>query len=411
MKTEKRISQHAEARHLMDSNSFHQASALILNTIQDHGPHVGLLCDLASSAYLGGQIDLFIRTTRELQNQFQTHQHLLSDKSYMRTCIALGKLLEEIGEVSSALELYQKALLDRPFFQMTQLAFCQEVQVQILRLKSFLGLRSELGEIYQNCAMMSEPDSDLGIEIDHGLMLAESQLLGMEAAQERFRALQIRMEKKTDLRLVYFDLTEELLRQQMAPIDLPFSISELDHFERILFFMSSSRDFSMSLKELQKVQKKMSPLCYLRICILNLSRNNQPEIRRQILLLLEGLGSDSRQVLLKKWSRELSEVKIRTQLQLSAQAVSLQGQSLPLTAGSFELNCLQALMSHRNLSTERMIELGFGIQIDEFAFERLRIAVLRLNKKLSKLTGIPKTLLYSRTQVSLHSEVEIIAAE
>lgn len=407
MLTQKRIEQHQKARELMDASSFHSASEVIINAIHDYGPHVGLLSDLASSAYLGGQIDLFVRTTKELQTQFEAHQNFLSDRSYMRTCLSLGKLLEEIGEVAMALSLYERALTDRKFFQLSQIAFCQKVQIQILRLKAYLGIRSDLGDIYQNCAQMSATDADLGIEIDHGLMLAECQLLGVDAARERFQTLLGKAERKTDLRLIYFDLTEELLRLDQKPPELPFKLTDLDYFEKVLFFMSASNEFTMSIQELQKVQKKMSPMCYLRVCVLNLSRNAQPEIRRQILLLLEGLSSESRQVLLRKWAVELGTARARLPMKLDLTSLSLNGQTLPLIAEGFEQKCLMLLKDQRSWTTEDLIQKAFNIIPDEFALERLRVAILRLNKKLAKLTGLPKTLQHSKLKVSLHSEVEI----
>ena len=70
MMKQKRMDQHQKARLLMDSSAYSSASEVIIEALHDYGPHVGLLSDLASSAYLGGQIDLFVRTTKELQSQF-----------------------------------------------------------------------------------------------------------------------------------------------------------------------------------------------------------------------------------------------------------------------------------------------------------------------------------------------------
>lgn len=404
---QQRMELHQKARELMDKSSFASASKVILSALHDYGPHVGLLSDLASSAYLGGQIDLFVRTTKELHSQFESNHGYLSDKSYMQTCLSLGKLLEEIGEVAIALSLYERALSDRKVFLFSHLPFCQKVQVQILRLKAYLGIRSELAEIYQSSSQISQSDSDLQIEIDHGLMLAECQLLGLQTAKERFLCLLEKIEKKTDMRLVYFDLSEEMLRVGQKPPQLPFALNELDHFEKILFFMSSSADFTMSIQELQKMQKKMSPLCYLRICVLNLSRDAQPEIRKQILLLLEGLSQSSRQLLLKKWAVELGTTNAKLCLKLCPTALSLNGQSIHVASESFEQKCLHAFAKERSLSVECMIQSTFNIIPDEFALERMRIAILRLNKKLAQLTGLPKTIQYTRSKVSLHPEVEI----
>lgn len=402
---QKRIELHQKAQQLMRTNSYASAIEVILEAIRDHGPHVGLLCDLASSAYLCGQIDLFVRTTKEIQTQFQLNHKLLSDKSYMHTCLSLGKLLEEIGEVAQALELYEKALLDRELFHLTHLSFCQQVQVQILRLKSYLGVRTGLSEMYQNCSNLSHSNSDLGIEIDHGLMLAELHLLGIEAAKGRFLTLKNKMESSTDLRLVYFDLTEELLRAGHEPIELPFELGDLDYFEKTLFLMTKSPDFSLSIADLQKIQREMSPLCYLRICILNLARTDQPEMRRQIMFLLEGLSHESRQLLLKKWTHDLAKPQERIALNLKANSVEIHDRSLSLIQDGFEAKGLYLLSEKRSIATDELIQKTFGIFVDDFSIERTRIAILRLNKKLSALTGLPKTILFSREKISLHDSV------
>ena len=66
------------------------------------------------------------------------------------------------------------------------------------------------------------------------------------------------------------------------------------------------------------------------------------------------------------------------------------------------------LSENRSIRTDELIQKTFAIMVDDFSIERSRIAILRLNKKLSKLTGLPKTILFSREKVSLNANVTLV---
>jgi len=107
----------------------------------------------------------------------------------------------------------------------------------------------------------------------------------------------------------------------------------------------------------------------------------------------------------------LGSTKSNVLLKLSPNSLGYDGQNLPLINEGFEQKCLQLLTTQRSFSLAEMIRSTFNIISDEFAYERLRIAILRLNKKLATLTGLPKTILHTKLKVSLHPEVEIFYSE
>ncbi len=405
---QKRFVEHNKAVTLMLAASYEAAISILLSALKNYGPHVGLLSDLASSAYLSGRIDLFNRATSELYEQFQSNKYLLSDESYMKTCLSLGKLLEETAQVSLALKLYEEASLDRPFFKLTQFQFCQKTQIQILRLKSFLGLTHEVGELYRNSIQIAHADTEFDIEIEHSLMLAELSLFGPQVASHRYTSLIKKVKRSNDMNLVFFDLCEELLRLNEITPTRPSNLSDFNTFEEIVLALSKNLNFSLSTQELFKVQRSMSTLCYLRICILNLKRNPQIEVRKQIMLILDSLVPESRIFLEKKWFQELSFSTEQIEIKIESNGVVINSEHIKLPPNGFELNCLHLLAKQPTIATDDIIRLLYDIIPDQFSEERVRIALLRLNKKLKMFSGLHKTVNFTRLKVNLHANVKLI---
>ncbi|RYZ79168.1 MAG: hypothetical protein EOP06_27705, partial [Proteobacteria bacterium] len=180
-----RQEQHKIGRvHLIDGD---YASALLIfeRALQNFGPHVGLLSDIITSYYFLGRIEECAEKTRMLHHELESSKLILSEKSFVRTSIFLGKMWEEQANVAKALAHYEEA--SARSYESADLKI--QAQIQLLRLKAFLGIRSGLSEIYQTCMKYRAETHHLNVELEHGLMLAELCLFGPIAAYERLLAI------------------------------------------------------------------------------------------------------------------------------------------------------------------------------------------------------------------------------
>lgn len=186
--TKLRIQQHAMIQKLIGQEQFIQAQSLIQETINKYGNFIGLISDYCAMAYMNGDYTTFNFQVNRLQLEFYSCQHLLSIESNLRTRLTLAKFLEEKLELANALSVYHYELMPTDQFNETEVILLQKLAAQKLRLQSQLSVRHvEVGQSYLECLNYSSANFDLLVELEHGLVLAEIELLGVEYALPRFK--------------------------------------------------------------------------------------------------------------------------------------------------------------------------------------------------------------------------------
>lgn len=409
-----RLEQHRLGREQMRTGDFAAALTVFQAALQNYGPHVGLLSDLACSYYLLGRSEDYLLTTQILRQEFLTAQPLLSVRSCVQTALVLAKLLEEQGDVEESLRLLV-ASLDK----------CQndgelklKIQVQLLRLRSFLGIPSELASLHQVCLQSRVQTSDLEIELEHGLMLAELQLFGTLSGLQRILDLQLQHELiSADLRLLAIDFIEHSLwaSTSLSSLNLVFLQNlpegDFDAFERAVFHCFRYPEQPLDLGQLNALARQVPPLGLLRLYALTLKLHPQHaqslELKRKFLFLLQNLPADSRTRLLQKWSLQPAQRKLELVFELRQQTLRAHDRELSLKPSSFGGRCLQLLSRRREVPLDEFVRTLFDSDFNLSYYDRVRMALQRFNRELSALTGLPKTLLLQKSQVLLNEEVEV----
>ena len=405
-----RKEKHLEASSLIEKGDFKNAQIILFKANEDFGSHVGLLSDLAGCYYQNVQFDSFEKTVAQLQTEFNQVKSILSEQNSIRTMIYLGKAFEELGQVSRSLAYYKEA---HEFSKNNHIKLFKKSSIQLLRLLSYLKLKTDLSVFYKSSLQGHDDTAHLTAELEHGFMLAELNLFGFDYAKSRLlNILENANYHSFDKQLAYFDFLEEsLLSNQLSilgNVEVTFPIDSLLPFEKAMFKLYLQPNYVYSATEIIELQKKMPLAHIIRIIAINLKRTQEDSkitaLQKHLLLLIDSLDSESKQLLLKKFKIQLDD----NNLKLSFVNDQLYFENkIILSKNKLIAKIIPLFLNSCSVSTETFIKAVFDLDYDEYSFERSRIALLRLNKELSKEIGLPKAFMISKSEVSLVKNIKI----
>lgn len=407
-----RMKAHKGLLRLFEIGDYEQAIIEIRRVIEQHGPHIGLLLDLASAAYLAQKFSFYRVATQEALKTFNEIHGQLSDRSYQRSCLSLGKMLEEIAHVSEALELYDSAIKSRSFDRISYFDFYQKIQVQRLRLLTFAGKSEKVHELYNECFSFESKDHNFKVQITHGLMLSEIYIHNLESGILRWQELSQLSLSLEDRNLVLFDLLEESLRQsQKLNGDLEAELKStplptLNFYEKNLLIISQASQLNIHMKQFQLWKENCSPLCYLKLLSLAYIKTRQPEVRQRLIFEINGLPQNSQKILRKIWQNILEEGN-EVIFNITHKMISLGQMQIPLREASFDGKLIRLFEHQRTFTVEDLVRSIYEInQTDIYAHEKLRIAILRFNQKLEKKFHISQIIKLSQGKALLRDGVK-----
>lgn len=406
MSAQLRRQEHIKGQAMMKAENYFSALDIFLKAWKRYGPHVGLLSDIAASYYMLGRIEDYHHMLERLEKELHESLELLAPESAARTFLFLGKLVEEQGQVMKALEFYQEA---RDLCAQNSIEIRVQSQVQILRLQSFLGHREGLAELYQICLKLPAESQALRVELAHGLILAETVLFGLDAGV--FRAQRFLLDNKVlpfDRRLMVIDLIDEALRQRvqneiLSKLLVQTEINASDLFESMMVQLYREPAHQLTIHEINQLVAQVPWMGALRILSIVLARETNPkartEIERRFQFMLEPIEAASKSRLSQKF---LAGVQSSQTLAYSIEKriLRMEDRDLLLKEGSLASLCFEALSRGSSMSLEDLsLMLGLDPGVD--VYDRLRMAVWRLNKELQLFTGKNKTFHFAKAGISL----------
>ncbi len=405
-----RKEKHLEASSLIEKGDFKNAQVILFKAHEEYGSHVGLLSDLAGCYYQNMQFDLFEKTVANLHVEFNQVKSILSEQNSIRTMIYLGKAFEELGQLSVSLSYYKQAY---EASKGQHIKLFKKASVQLLRLYSYLNLKNDLSAFYKNSLQNLGDTQHLAAELEHGFMLAELNLFSFDYAKSRLlEILKNTNYHSFDKQLAYFDFLEESLfsnkPSNLNDVEITFPLDALLPFEKAMLKLYLQPNYVYSTSEIIELQKQMPLAHIIRIIAVNLKRvadaSFKTAMQKHLLILLEGLDSESKQLFLKKFKIQLDE----NVLKLSFVNTQLCFENNVILTKNKMINKVIPLFLENNVvETEIFIKVVFDLDYDEYSFERTGIALLRLNKEFSKEIGLPKTFVITKAEVSLAKNIKI----
>ena len=406
----KRAKFHQIAALKLQAGDYKSAEVILFKTMSDYGPHIGLLCDLSTCFYHNRKFDEFEQSVKNIQKVYNDNQHLLSSQSKSQTLVYLGKAYEDLGFVAKALDCYKKALRIDDLSLKTE----RRISSQLLRLSSYLGLKQEIATLYRQSLPRDNDSKNLSIELNHGLMLAEIQLFGIEHAFARLQKVVSDKEiHKTDQQLCYFDFIEEALlinkTDHIKNIDINLDAELFLEFEKVLYKLFVRKNWVLKINEIAELQKRLPLGQLLRLLVVNLSRVDKPEVKselqKHILFILDSVDMESRTLFLKKWHQLLNYANDAV-FAYDGQKLFMYNQQIIINSKVLHLS-LPLFKKQKIIQLDDYLQSVFAIQSDVSSYQRARVALQRLNKDLSELTGIPKFFQITKSAVTINPSVTI----
>lgn len=394
---------HEGAKKLMSKGDFSQASQALLETYIDHGPHVGLLCDLAASFYVIENHDQYSHFRGVLFNEYETQREFLSYESRFKTALFIGKLHEDEGRITDALNSYDEALGSASSLSQQQLA-----EVQILRLKSYFNITG-LEVLYRHCLRHSQGHTESIIELEHGLILAEIRLFGLSIAHERLgQLLSSHSLNPSDLNLVIFDFLEEAMLcgqlETYSRLIESVSMEQIDYFERHLYALLKGEVVSISA--INQVAGKMSFANLIRLHLLvSVVGKGSREFERRAEYLLNSLNQKDQKFYISKFREAGVGQGSLVIYDVRDSTMYYSERNLKFKEGSFQDLCFQAFMGRSKMPIEEFVSIVFSCEWNETYYHRVRMGLTRLNQTLAPILGRTQVFRLTKSDVYLESLV------
>lgn len=394
--------QHLQSQRSMKDGQFSQAETILLDTISKFGCHVGLLGDLIYISYIQNRVDNFESYLQKLEEEMSKAEDMLCAESRFKTLLLLAKFHEEAGEIEKSLSACDRAI-----------EFCEDInckkkiKIQKLRLLGSLGPSTHLSQLYSDCCRVDGYDSHLQIELFHGLMLAEKQMLGDFAGKNRLHQGLKLATDPIDRRLLIGDYLEQeflILGQTQLSTDMLAELQTGDAFEQILYSYTLN-DFDA----FSHFEDRLTKMSWLRCAaiLLKLTNHADQSLLRKFILIFESLSAATQKLLKSKW-HFLREAQQSYELTLKGQVLHYQDRQLDLARkGNLEAT-LHFFKERKESSLEEFVQLALKEVFDPYSTDQVRMILSRIKKDFSRHLGISVDMFkLTRGQVVRADQVQI----
>lgn len=416
---ERRLKEHLRGLVHEYSGNLEKAYSSYLLALEKYGENVNLIRDLASACY---QLDLITKWRfyhQMLRRSLADLGDTLSVESRISCTLQIGKYMEEDGDLSGGLAVYEEC------FEFVKSVRNQDERrllylrtlPQIVRLKSHFNQTEKMGFYYSELISINRSDcpKPLDTEVQHSLMLAEMYLVGINHAWARAQALlKDNSLLESDRRLIYFDFLEEMLIRGESITDDMRSYQQLclhaNSFETEISVLAFHPEGARDLAELSGLACVLSWSCYLRILILYFGRTQDgiliDELRNKINLILSSLPSaEAKGFWLNRMKPYLGAGDLVINFSREARTVIFQNKEVDLSRKKGMLILLDAMTDEPEKSVDEMIRLLWNCDYSPENYHRLRMTVHRLNQVLYDLTAIPKVFEISADRLTVKPSV------
>lgn len=405
-----RASLHLQALEHIRCDRFIDALELLKKTIQQHGPNVRCLLDIASCYYMLDDHPKFIEATQKLEQEFKSAEPNLTEETYLRTLLGLGKLQEECGKLTEAHATYSNVTLSNTDFPDLR----DRIIAQKLRIKAQWKIQKELENCYAYCEKVDSSNYDVRIENQHALMLAECSLIGLHSASSRFQKLRSSLLlRSSDYRLLLFDLLYEYLIRgktfdEFDSLSQQLNYFECDSFEKALWdchLAIKNNDLSLISTERTSSMSLVSSLRYLTLLKSRAEFGNlREEAQRKLHVFLFSLNGKNIKLVQQAWlqTAELSSTLI---LDVYKGLLSTESGHLQLKTSDLTFKLLLLFQTTSRVSTEDAILRLFNLPWDEYSYDRLRSLVKRTDKSICKNLGITRAIKLTKEMIQLETPI------
>jgi hypothetical protein len=400
-----RIEYYAKAKIALVNGDFKLALQIIEDILDRYGEHISLFADRATCYYFLEDVPSWLTAVQLYELKLTEISPLLSLESEWRSWLILAKFKEELGDIRCALNIYFRLLGNSSVTNSVVITL-----TQIVRLMSQWQIRTDLPEYYQK--LLSVEVSVLSIskrtELLHALALAEAELFGFNLGilrYNKFIEMTIEEANVEDQKLFLYDFIEISLRQNHS-IDREL-LSTMGRFPMSSYYETCLKDLVPQRNERKFCDyssAKLFPAQRLKLLYLVLLRRGHSlgdlmgEYIKLYVFLLELLPADSRIL----WLKKIQELNLSDK----QQAPVWQNGQLTMGPDVLSLRNRKVLKQMLDLLYEKpewdleLVAKKMGYSCcDEYFYQRVRIAGMRLNSLIQKKFGILKFVQVTKTRI------------
>lgn len=407
---EKRFLAHCRGKKDLISGELEKSFQQLKMAFNNYGPHVGLLSDLVSVAYLLNDVREMRIFSLQMEKELLVSKTKLTSDSLVKSLIFLGKIKELDGEVYQALECYREA-----FDHAKDSDLYLKAAAQLIRLNSFLGKQREIVELYNLINFKKMTWNDFDFELNHASLLLELRIFGMSPFNDKLNRILDSALPNYDKKQMVCHYLEELLWINEKPqpetikkIKNIISFDELNSLESLVVsqFMDTALDVQSTCPSKLDELKKL--ILLIKIC----NDSKERDVYKKMFFFhIQNLSKESRMLIEKKWMDYLGNSETVIKLSLSKKSISYDEKSV----GNEKSKQLFSLLLHfekcEAVSSELIATELFELNnYGESEYHRLRMAISRLNKVVRESTGIAKlfSLKFDELKISANIRIEII---
>lgn len=360
---------HDEVKKLMSLGQHAKALDMAQKLSREHGPHIGLACDVICCQYQLGLFSACAESIQSVVQDFKSISPRLSLDSSRRTLVFISKIQEELGQVLESLHTLKEAhhFVENKKDQ-------KMILIQELRLMAYLGLKKNIVDHLSVWNSNIEEDDFLDVELKHALLWAEYSLFGFKRVRDLALDLSHKTLSPTDRRLVLRDFLEIawLSRNEQDSVAQNFFAEFKNRKDQL--------SFDLFLIDLYKGHADVSHYFYhddlsimqkIRMLILRMQTqidaHEQTDLRKKFHLLTAQLSSGSIKTLSQLLPSELQQVD--SKLRLAPQGFS--ATQVKFMNFFFHQNQVDLSFLSRQLWNE---------DFNELHYDRIRMLVYKINK-------------------------------
>ncbi|MEN0058507.1 MAG: hypothetical protein AAGB31_06710 [Bdellovibrio sp.] len=390
--------------------AYSQAVTLLEMYLKQSPADLDGLCDLALCYYHLGLTAALDETLDKAAQCLKKEMNILSVQKTLDHSIFLAKLFEERAQLEAASEIL--ALLPTSKMTAQQL---QALRIQLLRIAVEKEDETNASDLYAQIIAGVEHNLSFEVEREHTLLLADAFLFGFQQAQERYSYISKKNLCTADRSFLVSEMTElailvqdrEFLRRH------PLSGENESEYERIQsqlveLFLQGEHSPSLSILRYEKSLSLMSLLRVLRQALILFPHAGEYEswsMRYRFHCM-----QVTHRGLRMKFLGVINKAAEKVVINISGQVVTYEGRVGSLKSDLF----WQLIESFQNNQMEVPIEDVIQMVYEEVPndqhFDRLRIAISRLNKKLRVSHNIETLFKVNRSKVSLVVPLEKVVS-
>jgi len=413
---------HFAAIVLMRQGDFETAIGKLTTTLQHHGSHLSVILDLAACYYMCGQLYNWKQTVEWAQFEWKRNEPLLQKSQKLKIGLLLAKFIEEAGDISGALELYNSLFEVQHQGDLSDQERIK-IQSQFVRLAGQFTLDHEESQnhyrsLIQHRALDSSLDHDF--EVQHALVLFEWEFVGEQVAWARIeRIMHSSLANSHEMKWFMSDLLFEAIRRKSMFASKIRTLMnsnanwwESDSTSQVFavntILSAIIEDSQNAFDRYLHYQSQLSNANSLRLLILIHNLTGRADVGRVKSLILSGLSPLSKRI----WDSlenhqkqndpsrsENGETECWVIEKLSDGVWKIEYQSDFMIVSANQVSILELFLKGQTILLEEAIHSLWKCEVSESMMNRLRMRIYRLNKDLEQNFGRKAILSLTKTQI------------